>query len=124
MQGFLTHVDGTSLDMIRSKKVPTSNTTGYKGVYRIRGKYVAKIVFRQKQYYLGSYENIEDAAEVRRRAESVLFDELVDYYDEYREYADAHPGWEEENPIRIRVDKDGAELSVRIEPAVSHSSGF
>ena len=41
-------VDGTSIDAIRSKKVPKDNTTGYKGVYLIRGKYVAKIVFQKK----------------------------------------------------------------------------
>ena len=118
MQSFLTRVDGTSLDMIRSKKLPSDKTTGYKGVYRIRGKYVAKIVFQKKQYHLGAYRDIEEAAEVRRKAESVLFDELVDYYGEYRKYADAHPGWEEANPIRICVDKGGAELSVHIEPVI------
>jgi len=121
MQSYLTRVDGTSLDLIRSKKLPRDNTTGYKGVYRIRGKYVAKIVFQKKQYHLGSYRSIEDAAQVRRRAESVLFDELADYYDEYRQYADAHPGWEAENPIRICVDKDGEDLNVRIEPTVPRS---
>lgn len=44
---FLTHVEGTSIDMLRSKKIPADNTTGYKGVYLIKGKYVAKIVFQK-----------------------------------------------------------------------------
>ena len=48
MQTFLTHVAGTSVDMLKSKKIPTDNTTGYKGVYLIRGKYVAKIVFQNE----------------------------------------------------------------------------
>lgn len=47
LQSFLTHVAGTSVDALKSKKVPTDNTTGYKGVYLIRGKYVAKIVFQK-----------------------------------------------------------------------------
>ncbi len=34
---YLTHVDGTSIDAIRSKKLPTNNTTGYKGVYLNKG---------------------------------------------------------------------------------------
>lgn len=34
--------------MLKSKKIPTDNTTGYKGVYLIRGKYVAKIVFQNE----------------------------------------------------------------------------
>lgn len=48
LQTFLTHVAGTSVDMLKSKKIPTDNTTGYKGVYLIRGKYVAKIVFQNE----------------------------------------------------------------------------
>ena len=122
MQSFLTRVDGTSIDMIRSKKLPKDNTTGYKGVYLIRGKYVAKIVFRKKQYHLGAYRKIEDAVEARRKAESILFDELVDYYSEYQKYAEAHPAWAEEHPIRIWVDKDGSELRAHIEPAVPIAS--
>lgn len=118
MQDFLTHVGGTSIEMIRSKKVPKDNTTGYKGVYRVHNRYIAKIVFQKKQYHLGTYQNIEDAAAVRRKAESVLFDEFVDYYSEYQRYADANPGWKEDNPIHICVDKDGEELSVHIEPAI------
>ena len=58
LKTFLTHVAGTSVDMLKSKKVPKDNTTGYKGVYFVRGKYLAKIVFQKKQYYLGTYENI------------------------------------------------------------------
>ena len=38
LRTFLTHVAGTSVDILKSKKVPTDNTTGYKGVYLIRGK--------------------------------------------------------------------------------------
>lgn len=41
--------------MIRSKKVPTDNTTDVKGEYLIKGKYLAKIVFQKKQYHLGQY---------------------------------------------------------------------
>ena len=41
----LTHVAGTSIDILKSKKIPTDNTTGYRGVYLVKGKYLAKIVF-------------------------------------------------------------------------------
>lgn len=68
---YLTHVNGTSLDMIRSKKVPNDNTTGYRGVYLIKGKYVAKIVFQKKSilprrmYYGSSDDNSLAAEELR-----------------------------------------------------------
>ena len=57
------------MDMLKSDKLPKNNTTGVRGVYRIRGKYVAKIVFQKKQYHLGSYDSLEEAALARREAE-------------------------------------------------------
>ena len=55
--------------MLKSDKLPKNNTTGVRGVYRIWGKYVAKIVFQKKQYHLGSYDSLEEAALARREAE-------------------------------------------------------
>jgi len=34
-----------SFDMIHSCKIPAANTSGYKDVFHIRGRYTAKIVF-------------------------------------------------------------------------------
>ena len=113
---FLTHVAGTSLDMLKSKKVPTDNTTGYKGVYRAGNRFFAKIVFQKKQYYLGYHDKLEDAAEARRKAEEVLFDEFADYYGQYQQIAARTPEWAEENPIGVKVEKVGDELLVKITP--------
>ena len=103
---YLTHVNGTSIDAIRSKKIPTDNTTGYKGVYLIHGKYVAKIVFQKKQYFLGTYENIEDAAQARKDAEELLFDGVAQFYQRWKERADNDPGWAAANPIGVQVYKN------------------
>lgn len=120
LKTFLTHVAGTSVDMLKSKKVPTDNTTGYKGVYLIRGKYVAKIVFQKKQYFLGTYEKIEDAAEARKEAEEVLFDGVAEHYRKWKQCADADPEWAKENPVQVIVTKIGDKrLSVTLLPALS-----
>lgn len=119
MQNFLTHVDGTSLDMIKSKKLRPDNTTGYKGVYRVRGKFVVKIVFQKKQYHLGIYETIEAAAEVRRMAEETLYGEVIRYYELYQRKADSDPAWAEQHPVRISVQKAGDEINVQITPKLS-----
>ncbi|MBE6037668.1 MAG: hypothetical protein E7218_00475 [Anaerofustis stercorihominis] len=102
---YLTHIAGTSIDMIKSKKVPTDNTTGHEGVYLINGKYVAKIVFQKKQYYLGAYDNINDAVDARNEAEEILFDGLARYYEKYKQRADADPEWAEDNPVRVIVSR-------------------
>ncbi len=103
LQKNLVHVDGTSIDHIKSNRVSACNTSGYRGVYWIRGKYVAKIVFQQKAYYLGSYDQIEEALEARRRAEKELFDKTVAYYEAYRQRAECSPEWAADNPINIQV---------------------
>ena len=115
---YLTHVDGTSIDAIRSKKIPTDNTTGYKGVYFIKGKYVAKIVFRKKQYFLGAYERIEDAAEARREAEEVLFDGVAAHYQKWKMVADRDPEWAAEHPIQVTVILENGRLRVTLLPEI------
>lgn len=118
LQSFLIHVDGTSVDMLKSKKLPTDNTTGYKGVYLVRGKYIAKIVFQKKQYFLGTYERIEDAAAARKEAEKILFDGVAQHYQKWKNYADLDPEWAKAHPISILVDHSGKEFHVTMLPHV------
>ncbi|MBR1990143.1 MAG: hypothetical protein IJ987_06670, partial [Firmicutes bacterium] len=93
------------------------NTTGAKGVYYIRGKYTAKIVFQKKQYHLGSYETFEEAAAVRAEAEKMLFDGAVEYYEAWKVKADEDPEWAAANPVQIKVEKEGLDrLKVRFLP--------
>lgn len=117
---FLTHVEGTSIDMLRSKKIPADNTTGYKGVYLIKGKYVAKIVFQKKAYYLGTYDRIEDAAEARREAEEVVFDSVAEHYARWKANADTDPAWGVENPVQVFVSQDSStkRMSVTLLPVL------
>lgn len=115
----LTHIDGTSLDMIKSKKLPADNTSGVKGVYFQKGKWIAKIVFQQKQYHLGQYENIEDAAKVRKEAEELLFDGVAAHYARWKAKADTDPEWAVQNPVKILVTKKStSELAVTLLPKV------
>ena len=116
LKTFLTHVAGTSVDMLKSKKIPTDNTTGYKGVYLVRGKYLAKIVFQKKQYFLGTYEKIEDAAEARKEAEEVLFDGVAEHYRKWKEFADNDPEWAKDNPIQVIVNSSDRMLNVTLLP--------
>lgn len=106
LKSFLTRVAGTSVDLVKSKKVPKDNTTGYKGVYFVRGKYIAKIVFQKKQYFLGTYENIEDAAKARREAEAILFDGFAEHYRKWKERADVDPDWAREHPVQVLVTQN------------------
>jgi len=124
LHSYLTHVAGTSVDILKSKKVPSDNTTGHKGVYLIRGKYVAKIVFQKKAYYLGAFDAIEPAIEARRAAEEILFDGAAAYYEKWLACAQHDPIWAQENPIRILVNQhDAGKLDVAFLPKLFDISG-
>ena len=119
LQKHLTHVAGTSLDILKSKKIPANNTSGTKGVYFVRGKWLAKIVFQKKAYYLGSYDHLEDAVQARKVAEDIINNGTVDHYSRWKERAEADPQWAAENPIEIKVHKSAVgELEIQFMPDV------
>lgn len=118
LRTFLTHAAGTSMEMLKSKKIPTDNTTGYKGVYFIRGKYVAKIVFQKKAYYLGNYDSYADAVEARKEAEEILFDGVAAHYEKWKKCAEEKPEWAAGNPFQVLVTQDeNKHLSTVIMPS-------
>lgn len=114
----LTRVDGTSMDILKSKKISKNNTTGVKGVYFIRNKYVAKIVFQKKAYYLGNYDNIEEAAAARKCAEEAICDTAVEFYEKWSVKAKEDPAWAKENPVRFQVVKVNDNLSLQMFPVL------
>lgn len=88
-------VDGTSVTILEAtkKRQWSSNTSGYKGVYRNKknGKWVAQITFKSKTYYLGSYERLEDAVKARQRGEEMHDDFLEWYYELFPKKEQAKP---------------------------------
>ncbi len=79
-------IGGTSVTALeKSKKLRSTNTSGYTGVYQNKktGKWVARITFKNKDYYLGMYDQIEDAIMARKKGEQMHRDFLSWYYQEY-----------------------------------------
>ncbi len=116
--GFQTRVDGTSLDHIKNGAAPKDNTTGVRGVYWTRGKYVAKLVFQKKAYYLGTYTNLEEAAQARRDGEEALFQATVEYHSRWQQRSEKDPQWGIENPIQITVTRERGRLKANFLPAL------
>lgn len=91
--------------MLRSDMMYKTNTSGVKGVYysKKRNKWIAQIMFKQKCYYLGGYERIEDAAETRKEAEKRIFgDFLIWYQNEFPKSRN----------VKIKNGKDNSEEAV------------
>jgi len=79
----LHYVDGTNIEILKSKKVKKNNKSGYTGVfwYERNKCWLAYIKFKNHRYNLGSFENKEDAIAARKAAESRLHDEFVEWYE-------------------------------------------
>lgn len=77
------NIDGTRVDVLRSKKIRSDNTSGVKGVGldTKTNKWRAIITFKGKKYYLGVYFKLEDAIKARKMAESEIHDRFVEWYD-------------------------------------------
>ena len=86
-QASLTYVDGTCVEMIRTRPVRKNNTSGVPGVdWQVRkGSWQATICFKGKRHYLGSYKRFEDAVLARKRAEEEIFEPFLREFDETQE---------------------------------------
>ena len=77
-------VEGTSVTMIEKtqSRLNSSNTSGHNGIYfnRKNQKWIAQITFKKKNYYLGSFSDIQDAVNVRKRAEERIYGEFLEWY--------------------------------------------
>ncbi|WP_312373184.1 hypothetical protein [Lachnoclostridium sp.] len=68
-------------------KIRNDNTSGHKGVTwdKERNKWYVSIGFQGKPYYLGRYDDKNDAIEVRSIAEKKIFGEFLEWYEEYKQ---------------------------------------
>ncbi len=108
-------VDGTTLHLIGTT-VPKDNTTGVRGVYHVRGRYMAKLVFQKKVYYLGTYDTMDEAARARKDAEDRVYGPTRAYHARYQARAAADPAWAEAHPMQIHVEKGSDGLEVTFSP--------
>lgn len=77
-------VEGTNVLSIKPDRALNKNsTTGQKGVSRNGdGRYRAYINFKRKQYHLGVYNTLKDAAEARKIAEKNIHGKFLEWYAE------------------------------------------
>ena len=72
-------MSSTNIGRIRNKKIQSNNTSGYTGVswHSRKQQWLARITFRGKTYNLGYYDDLQVAVDVRKKAESMTFDEFL-----------------------------------------------
>lgn len=74
----LGRVEGTCLDSLK-RGIQKNNKSGVRGVFwdKRKGKWCAQIKFQGKNHFLGYFDELEDAAKARRKAEEELFDPIL-----------------------------------------------
>lgn len=86
MAGFVTGTNAVHIKSIMDGRriVNRNSSTGVTGVNKFKDKYRAVIMFRRKQYSLGLYNNIEDAAAARKEAEKHIYGDFLEWYENSR----------------------------------------
>ncbi|MEG1411770.1 MAG: hypothetical protein RSD36_18200 [Terrisporobacter sp.] len=72
-------IDNVNISIITRDKLMSHNTSGVTGVVwdKSRQKWKAEIIFKNKKYFLGRYENREDAIGARKEAEEKLHKDFL-----------------------------------------------
>lgn len=65
----------------------------------------------------------EEATAVRKHAEDTLFVRFADYYKAWSEKAEMNAMWTAANPIHIKVEKNGLNLTINMLPILEEISG-
>lgn len=74
---------GSGVPDVTRSKINKNSSTGAPGVSQMKsGKYRAYLNFRRKQYHLGTYYTIEDAARARNEAKKYIHGEFLQWYKE------------------------------------------
>lgn len=106
-------IDGTCLEMLEKRKHRRDNTSGFRGVSRMKnGRYRVDIGFKGKRYYIGYFSGYQDAVSARLQAEQYIHDGFVRDYALWQERAGSEPEWAKENPFVFEVKKISGNLEI------------
>ena len=83
MRKYAGFYEGTQISRINDMTPTAANTSGVRGVHfdNRSGRWVARLKFKRRTYYLGSYTKIEDAAKARAQAEEDIFESYLEGVD-------------------------------------------
>lgn len=109
----LHRIDGTCVEILERRKHRRDNSSGFRGVFQLKnGRYRVSIGFKGQRFYLGTYEDYQEAVAARLRAEEEIHGRFLEAYYRWKEKAEEDPGWGEKNPLKFEVGRKDGELVV------------
>lgn len=106
-------IDGTCIEWLEKRKHRSDNTSGFRGVSRMKnGKYRADIGFKRKRFYIGVFDDYNDAVEARLSAEEKIHEGFVNAYHVWNRQASEDSKWADENPFVFEVRKQNGDFVI------------
>lgn len=107
-------LDGTCLEILENRKYRSDNTSGFRGVYRMRnGNYKATIGFKRQRFHIGTYADYAMAVEARLEAEELIFKGFLDDYHAWKKRGGNDPEWARKHPFVFDVEKRDGNFEIK-----------
>ena len=80
-------VDGTCVEVLEKRKSRKDNMSGFRGVFQLKNcnRYRVDIGFKGKRYYVGLFDNYDEAVQARLAAENLIHNGFIQKWKEWKE---------------------------------------
>lgn len=113
VQSQLHILDGTCVEWLKSRKYRSDNTSGFRGVYKVKnGRYRVCVGFKNKRYYFGQYADYNTAVQVRTDAEEIIHGGFLRAYEIWKEQKERYADSEEVPPLIYEVSVDNKVIQI------------
>lgn len=107
-------VDGTCVEVLEKRKKRRDNESGFRGVFYLKNsnRYRVDIGFKGKRYYVGLFEDYDEAVQARLEAENLIHNSFINIWKKWYQKDQEDPQWGKEHPLVFNVRKVNGELKV------------
>ena len=116
-------IDGTCVEVLEKRKSRKDNASGFRGVFQLKNcnRYRVDIGFKGKRYYVGLFDNYDEAVQARLAAENLIHNGFIKRWKEWNQKEQENPEWGKEHPLVFEVMKVDGEIKVRVQSNSEYS---
>lgn len=89
-------VDGTCVEVLEKRKKRRDNESGFRGVFYLKNsnRYRVDIGFKGKRYYVGLFEDYDEAVQARLEAENLIHNSFINIWKKWYQKDQEDPSGE------------------------------
>lgn len=109
-------MDGTCVEVLEKRKSRRDNMSGFRGVFKLKDcdKYRVDIGFKGKRYYVGLFDNYDEAVQARLAAENLIHNGFIQKWKEWNEKEEENPEWGKRHPLVFDVRKENGKITIKV----------